>query len=421
MTTDQKKEISHVGESYDIMQTEEAGPGLRPAEEIIRQYWMKYNPNDGYWYAKVPNPKKGGRKTAIKRRSKADLEKAILEAHYRRTGEVAAGPTMSFKELYPIWRAYKIRVKEHMEATAIRNDCCYRKYLKNADWIEQDISTIRPNDIRKWMKIIVADRAPTKHDFTNLHGIVNGVFLYALDEGLVDTPIAPFIAGIGRNGKLFTPMKSQLPEYDGTQVYSKEEAEKVLAQLKWDHLIDLGIRLIFWTGMRIGELLALRWEDVSEDCSEILVRRRVTSKKVGKRYIHPVVEGTKGNGFYRRVLVPPEVMQQILTAAKKLNPDGEYIFSVKTEPMTQGSFASRLRRICRWAGVDFKSLHKIRKTVVTELMDHRLPMPLIQSQVGHASPATTENCYHFNNKTKTENGRKIAIALTDFLPFVSEG
>ena len=421
MTTDQKKEISHVGESYDIMQTEEAGPGLRPAEEIIRQYWMKYNPNDGYWYAKVPNPKKGGRKTAIKRRSKADLEKAILEAHYRRTGEVAAGPTMSFKELYPIWRAYKIRVKEHMEATAIRNDCCYRKYLKNADWIEQDISTIRPNDIRKWMKIIVADRAPTKHDFTNLHGIVNGVFLYALDEGLVDTPIAPFIAGIGRNGKLFTPMKSQLPEYDGTQVYSKEEAEKVLAQLKWDHLIDLGIRLIFWTGMRIGELLALRWEDVSEDCSEILVRRRVTSKKVGKRYIHPVVEGTKGNGFYRRVLVPPEVMQQILTAAKKLNPDGEYIFSVKTEPMTQGSFASRLRRICRWAGVDFKSLHKIRKTVVTELMDHRLPMPLIQSQVGHASPATTENCYHFNNKTKTENGRKLALALHDFLPFVSEG
>lgn len=421
MTTDQKKEISHEGESYDIMQAEEAGTRLRPAEEIIRQYWMKYNEKDRYWYAKVPNPKKGGRKTAIKRRSKADLEKAILEAHYRRTGEVAAGPTMSFKELYPIWRAYKIRVKEHMEATAIRNDCCYRKYLKNADWIEQDISTIRPNDIRKWMKIIVADRAPTKHDFTNLHGIVNGVFLYALDEGLVDTPIAPFIAGIGRNGKLFTPMKSQLPEYDGTQVYSKEEAEKVLAQLKWDHLIDLGIRLIFWTGMRIGELLALRWEDVSEDCSEILVRRRVTSKKVGKRYIHPVVEGTKGNGFYRRVLVPPEVMQQILTAAKKLNPDGEYIFSVKTEPMTQGSFASRLRRICRWAGVEFKSLHKIRKTVVTELMDHRLPMPLIQSQVGHASPATTENCYHFNNKTKTENGRKIAIALTDFLPFVSEG
>ena len=133
MTTDQKKEISHIGESYDIMQAEEAGTRLRPAEEIIRQYWMKYNEKDRYWYAKVPNPKKGGRKTAIKRRSKADLEKAILEAHYRRTGEVAAGPTMSFKELYPIWRAYKIRVKEHMESTAIRNDCCYRKYLKNAN------------------------------------------------------------------------------------------------------------------------------------------------------------------------------------------------------------------------------------------------------------------------------------------------
>ncbi len=409
-------------DTCDIMDRGIAGinENLKTAESIISQYWMKYNANDGYWYAKVPNPKKGGRKTAIKRRQKADLEKAILEAHYRRTGEVAAGPTMSFKDLYPIWRAYKIRVREHMESTAIRNDCCYRKYLKNADWIEQDISTIRPNDIRKWMKIMVADKAPTKHDFTNLHGIVNGVFLYALDEGIVDTPITPFIAGIGRNSKLFTPMRSQLPEYDETQVYSKEEAEKVLEQLQWDHLVDLGIRLIFWTGLRIGELLALRWEDISEDYSEILVRRRVTSKKVKDRYIHPVVEGTKGKGVYRRVLVPPNMLEPILRAVKTLNPDGEYIFSTMDRPMTQASFASRLRRICRWAGVDFKSLHKIRKTVVTELMDHHLPMPLIQSQVGHASSATTENCYHFNNKTKKENGRKVAIALTDFLPLTVE-
>ena len=72
------------------------------------------------------------------------------------------------------------------------------------------------------MKITAADRAPTKHDFTNLHGIVNGVFQYALDEGYVETPIAPFISGIGRNGRLFTPMKSELPENDATQVYTKE-------------------------------------------------------------------------------------------------------------------------------------------------------------------------------------------------------
>ena len=157
-----------------------------------------------------------------------------------------------------------------------------------------------------------------------------------------------------------------------------------------------------------------------EDYSEILVRRRVTSQKIGDRYIHPVINGTKGNGFYRRVLVPPGVLKEIILAARKLNPDGEYIFSTKVVPMTQGSYASRLRRICRWAGVEFKSLHKIRKTVVTELMDHHLPMPLIQSQVGHASAATTENCYHFNNKTKYENGRKLAIALTDFLPLASE-
>ena len=418
----QDRDIFPEAEECDMMDPGIAGiiKEMRKAKDIISQYWMKYNENDGYWYAKVPNPKRGGKKTAIKRRSKRDLETAILAAHYRRTGETVNVNTPTFSQLYPLWRAYKIRVKEHLPSTAIRNDGCYRKYLKDADWIDRNIAEIKPIEIRKWMKITAADKAPTKHDFTNLHGIINGVFTYALDEGLVDTPIAPYISGIGRNGRLFTPMKSQLPEYDATQVYTKEEAEKVLAQLQWDHIVDLGIRLLFWTGLRIGELLALRWEDISEDYSEILVRRRLTSQKVGERYIHPVLDGTKGKGSYRRVLVPPKVLEPIILAAKKLGPDGGYIFSDKDEPMTQASYASRLRRICRWAGVEFKSLHKIRKTVVTELMDHRLPMPLIQSQVGHASAQTTENCYHFNNKTKNENGRKIAFALQDFLPFVSE-
>ena len=422
ITLDQKMEPAQLDESCDIMSLGVAGStgNVKKAETIISQYWMKYNEKDGYWYAKVPNPKRGGKRTAIKRRKKQDLEEAILEAHYRRTGEISERHIPSFRELYPLWRAYKLRVKEHLESTAIRNDCCFKKYLKDAEWVDRDISKIKPIEIRKWMKITAADRAPTKHDFTNLHGIVNGVFQYALDEGYVEVPIAPFISGIGRNNRLFTPMRSQMPEYDHTQVYTKEETEKVLAKLQWDHIVDLGIRLLFWTGMRIGELLALRWEDISEDYSEILVRRRVTSQKIGDRYIHPVINGTKGNGFYRRVLVPPGVLKEIILAARKLNPDGEYIFSTKVVPMTQGSYASRLRRICRWAGVEFKSLHKIRKTVVTELMDHHLPMPLIQSQVGHASAATTENCYHFNNKTKYENGRKLAIALTDFLPLASE-
>ena len=47
-------------------------------------------------------------------------------------------------------------------------------------------------------------------------------------------------------------------------------------------------------------------------------------------------------------------------------------------------------------------------------------MPLIQSQFGHASAQTTESCYHFNNKTKKENGKKIALTLHDFLPSETE-
>ncbi|MBP5237030.1 MAG: hypothetical protein J6128_05880 [Clostridia bacterium] len=110
---------------------------------------MKYNENDENWYAKVLNPKRGGKKTCIKRRNKLNLEAAILEAHFKRTGEVSEQYAPSLSQLYPEWRAYKLRVKEHLPSTPIRNDGCYKKYLKEADWIDRNISEIKPIEIRK--------------------------------------------------------------------------------------------------------------------------------------------------------------------------------------------------------------------------------------------------------------------------------
>ena len=432
LTLKQKRQIVQTAVSCGIM-----NPGIaklqedvKAADDIIGLYWMKYNSNDGYWYARVPNLNKGGKKSLIKRKNRDDLEEAILRAHFGIDKKapkqelvkklVTPEEVNSFQKMYEEWRAFKLRIKEHMKSTAIRNDSCYKKFLQDEEWTKRDISKVTPIQVRKWLKITIADKEPTIKEYTNLHAIINGVFQYALDEGHITEPIAPFISGLGKNRKLFTPCRSQLPEYDESQVFTKDEAAKIMKQLRYDNINDLGIRLLFWTGLRVGELVALRWEDFSQDCSEIIVRRRQTSEKLGDRYIHPIVNHTKGIGTYRRVLVPPQEIIPILESVKKLNPDGEYLFSKNGEVLTPATFSGRLRRVCRWAGVEYKSLHKIRKTVVTELMDHQVPLPVIQGQVGHASASTTESFYHFNNKTKKENGRKIALALGDFLPLTAE-
>ena len=81
----QKRELVQTALSCGIMNGGIAGiiEDVRKAESIISEYWMKYNEKDGYWYAKVPNPRRGGKKTAIKRRKKEDLEADLK----RRWGE----------------------------------------------------------------------------------------------------------------------------------------------------------------------------------------------------------------------------------------------------------------------------------------------------------------------------------------------
>ena len=92
LTLQQKRDVFPEAEKYDMIDPGIAGikEELKKAKDIISQYWMKYNEKDGYWYAKVPNPKRGGKKTAIKRRSKRPWRKPFWRLI---TGEREKQPT----------------------------------------------------------------------------------------------------------------------------------------------------------------------------------------------------------------------------------------------------------------------------------------------------------------------------------------
>lgn len=152
-----------------------------------------------------------------------------------------------------------------------------------------------------------------------------------------------------------------------------------------------------FTGLRMGEIRGLRWEDYNGE--ELNVRRSVSETHVGEAK----TEGSEG-----AVPVIP-VLREMLDEHRKRSPrtgPGDYIFA--GEKM---GFALKLdnltRRIImpvlgdRWHG-----WHAFRRGLATNLCDLRVPPKVIQSIRRHASVETTNRHYVIIDAAKSEAAMK---------------
>jgi integrase len=134
-------------------------------------------------------------------------------------------------------------------------------------------------------------------------------------------------------------------------------------------MIVVGLR----TGLRQGELLALRWEDVDLTAGRLLVRRSVFEGIVG----------TPKNGKGREVPLGEEVLRT-LKAFRHLR--GPLVFCAEDGRMlTKGECKHPLWRTCRRAGLRRIGWHVLRHTFASHLAMRGVALKAIQELLGHAT------------------------------------
>ena len=158
--------------------------------------------------------------------------------------------------------------------------------------------------------------------------------------------------------------------------------------------MNLGLLLLFRTGLRIGELVALTQKDVFKD--RIIVNKTETRYHDGKRYVCEIRDHPKTDAGIREVIIDSDGAE-VLRSIKKLNPFGEYLFMKNGQRLKSEVFRRRLSRICgKTTTIAKKSPHKIRATYGTKLYDGGIEKSLICSQMGHTDVSCLEKNYYFN-------------------------
>ena len=113
-----------------------------------------------------------------------------------------------------------------------------------------------------------------------------------------------------------------------------------------------------------------------------------------------------------RYLIIPESTIVILDEILAQSKNSEYLFSEHGKRIRSNAFNRRLTRVCDDLHIKHRSMHKIRKTYGTTLLDGDVDESTVAEQMGHKDIATTKKYYYRSNKNDNTKFEQINRALS---------
>ena len=171
-------------------------------------------------------------------------------------------------------------------------------------------------------------------------------------------------------------------------ILSRESMQKLLIQAKEEKYYELFL-LEFATGLRLGELTALQWEDLNLTTGELRISKQavVIDSEV-------VVTEPKTKAAVRTLLLPPKVLE-VFREYRKRNVSRWLFPSPKKEdsPLLPSVVRQRLHRLLDHAGCERMRFHDLRHTFATLALESGKDVKTLSAMLGHVSAATTLDIY----------------------------
>lgn len=199
------------------------------------------------------------------------------------------------------------------------------------------------------------------------------------------------------------------------RVLSQSEQELLIRHIFADlNPRSAGILLSLMTGLRVGEICALRWEDIALDEQMLYVRHTVQRLQnlspEGPRTL--VVESTPKTASSARAIPLPEDLVRVLLSLP--GPREGYFLTGDPgrciEPRMMQYHFSRMTQIC---GIDHANYHALRHTFATRCVELGFDIKSLSELLGHSAVSMTLNRYvHPTMELKRSHMQRLAPALT---------
>ncbi|MDO6299098.1 site-specific integrase [Enterococcus casseliflavus] len=256
--------------------------------------------------------------------------------------------------------------------------------------------------------------------YSNLIGLTSSIFKYALSLRLI------------RNNPMDAVIRPKRKKQIDEERYSAPyyEKEELLAFLEiaknYPDPIYPIFRILAFTGLRKGELLALRWKDIDFDKGTLSVKQTLaTCDKWEIKFQVPKTEKS-----LRTISIDSETLQVIkrwqlkqkenfLKIGIKPTKDGEQLLFVSEEnkPLYLDYVNHNLKIIIKENNLKYITPHGFRHTHCSLLFESGASLKEVQVRLGHTDIKTTMDIYTHVTKRQTE---ETANRFADFMRFTEE-
>lgn len=152
-----------------------------------------------------------------------------------------------------------------------------------------------------------------------------------------------------------------------------------------------GILLCLYTGLRIGELLALEWTDIDFDKREISISKTChdSNDELGRyvRFVNPPKTTTS-----MRVIPIPKQLMPMLRETKKRN-GSRYVVGDGGKIISVRSYQRTYELILKKHGLPHRGFHALRHTFATRAIECGMDVKTLSELLGHKNPTVTLNRY----------------------------
>jgi len=395
----------------DLRNTLDSMEDDKRKEKLKKHKYSIYQGSDGRWRTTIPDKEK--KRKLIAKSSKKDLEDFLIDYYGEEESETRIPKDITLEELYPIWIKSRILESTNMR-TVKKNDQDWKKFYLGTEITKKPMAKMTPNQLKDWAHGLIDDYGLNKREYYNMALIIKKCYEFLEDENVCEN--------IWRKVRINTKKLKRIVKPDNsTQIFFSDEKDKIIrkslesfAMRPWNIGV-LTLPLLFVTGMRIGELVALKYEDIGDNT--ISIKREEVSDYMYNdetgafQYIGKKVEEHAKTEAGVREIPLTDAARKIIGLVKDASSyygynDHGYIFCPRGKRLTTNSVDQLLYRYCDELGIPKKSAHKIRKTYISKLVTSGVDLDTVCRVVGHVDVQTTFNSYLYSLDRKEETYKK---------------
>ena len=365
--------------------------------------------SDGRWEGRYtagrdPNTGKAIYKNVLAKTQKECKEKLKRAIEENAKVDIIKAEQYTVGQWMDVWfeNCAKIKVRPSSHKT-------YRGYIDNH--IKPNIGKIPLNklsslDLQKLYKKLLSggrvERIESKNQpkglsaktVRNINQVISSAMDFAIDQKLIATNPTEGCA---------------LPklEHREMKTLSVEQLASFLHEAQESGVFEL-YYIELATGLRRGELLGLKWEDIDLEQGIIHVRRQIA------RIDGEIVEAPlKTKNSYRSVSIGQDAVEILKEQQRQTN--SEYVFPSPTGgPISPDSVLKMLHRVLKRAGLPEIRFHDMRPTFATVALQNGVDIKTVSGMLGHYSAGFTLDTYaHVTTAAQRQAANTMSSILSD--------